>query len=261
MAAMPAASRNVCPPVVFNGGMKRFLPAVAAVAALTPALAAAPASATVVELGASTTNPLIAPTCPPGVSSANCRIILTQVTALETLTGGAAYPTTIKKAGYLVAFTVGLSRLDKNLTTATSAVHYLNTAYGGPPRAGLTVLGISGPKKNRNFKVLHRSPQEKLQPFLGQVAQFPIRTPIPVVAGQVVALTTSTWAPVLSFDLPNKQYAYRQSRNTACGNAATNNAQTQVNQVAQYACNYGGTRVEYSVTEVTTPVPPKTQIK
>lgn len=241
--------------------MRRFLSAVVAIAALTPALTAAPASATVLELGASATNPLVAPSCPPGVTSANCRIILTQVTALETLTAGGAYPTTIKKAGYLVAFTVGLSRLDKNFTNATNAVHYLNAAYGGPPRAGITVLGVKGNKKLRNFQVLHRSPQAKLQPYLGQVAQFPITTPIPVVPNEVVALTTSTWAPVLSFDLAAKQYAYRQSRNANCGNAASNNAQIQVNQVAQYECNYGGTRVEYSVTEVTTPVPPKTQIK
>ncbi len=62
--ARTAATRNVRRSVVFNEGMRRFLPAVVAIAALTPALAAAPASATVLELGASTTNPLVAPELP-----------------------------------------------------------------------------------------------------------------------------------------------------------------------------------------------------
>lgn len=241
--------------------MRRFLPAAMAAAALLPALAAAPASGAVLELGASLTNPLIAPTCPPSVSSANCRIILTQVTALETLTNGVAYPTTIRRSGYLVAFTLGLSRLDKNLKNATNAVKYLDAAYGGTARAGLTVLGINGKPRQRNFTVLHRSPQVHLQPYLGQVVQFPLRYAIPVVRGEVVALTTSTWAPVLSFNLPSTLFAYRQSRATLCTNAANGQAQTQVNQIAQYGCSYAGTRVEYSVTEVTSPVPPKVQVR
>lgn len=245
--------------------MKRPCLAALAAAALLSILAA-PASAQVLELGVTPTTPLLAPSCPPAVSSSACTIILTQVTALETLTAGATYSTRITKPGYLVAFTLGLSRLDKNLRKATTAVRYLNSTYGGPPRAGVTVLGVTGnPRANpsqRNYSVLHRSPLMALQPYLGDVVQFPIKTPLPVFPGQFVALTVPTWAPVLSFGLTSNQFAYRQSRSTGCPSPTViNQAQTNVNQVAQYGCNYAGTRVEYSVTEVTTPVAPKVQVR
>ncbi len=232
---------------------------------LLAAIIAAPASAEVLELGATPGTPLLAPSCPPGVSSSACTIILTQVTALETLTAGVAYPTKIRKAGYLVAFTLGLSRLNKNLKTAKTAVHYLNSTYGGTARAGITVLAVSGnPKANpsqRKYSVMHRSPLMHLQPYLGQVVQFPITRPLPVVPGEVVGLTVPTWAPVLSFGLSGSMFAYRQSRSRGCLNPAiTNQAQVNVNEVAQYGCSYAGTRVEYSVTEVTNPVAPKVQI-
>src|SRR5205807_379674 len=93
------------------GGMKRSVKAVAAAAvgllgALTPAVS----SAKVLELG-TTRTPVVAPKCPPGVKATSCTIILTQVTAVETLRDGVAYPSTVRQAGKIVAFTLGLSRL------------------------------------------------------------------------------------------------------------------------------------------------------
>ena len=72
--------------------------------------------------------------------------------------------------------------------------------------------------------------------------------------GDAVALTTPTWAPVLAIQLPSAKFAYRQSRAKNCGvPPATSHAQA-VKQVASYKCNYPGTRVEYSATEITAPV-------
>ncbi|MEA2158259.1 MAG: hypothetical protein QOD66_639 [Solirubrobacteraceae bacterium] len=230
--------------------------AIGAVSALLPASAAAG----IFELGVPK-SPLVAPVCPPTVTASNCTIILTQVTALATIRDGVAYPTTVTKAGKIVAFSLGLSRLDKNLTTAKNDVHFLDTTYGGTARAGITILKLVGKKSLRRWKVMAQSPIYHLQPYLGTVVQFPLDTSIPVTPGEVVALTVPTWAPVLSFNLPTTKFAYRQSRASNCNHpAATTQTQTTIGASTRYVCDYPGTRVEYSATEVSNPVPPKIQI-
>jgi hypothetical protein len=234
--------------------MKRFLLVVAAAMAAGAALAsAASAPAAIVELGATAT-PLVAPTCPAGVTPSDCKIILTQVTALETIRDGTAYPTTVKKAGSIVAFTIGLSRLSTDRTTARGDIHRLDQLYGGTTRAAITVLRRTGPAKDRKWAVVAESPVFHLQPYLGQVVQFALPTSLPVLRGDVVGLTVPTWAPVLSIQLPSSKFAYRQSRSTGCPNPPTTSQAQSVKQVAAYKCDYPGTRVEYSATEVTAPV-------
>src|SRR5438552_1893574 len=78
--------------------------------------------------------------------------------------------------------------------------------------------------------------------------------PLAVQRGDVVGLTVPTWAPVLSIQLPSSKFAYRQGRSTNCGNPPATNQAQAVKQTATYKCNYAGTRVEYSATEITSPV-------
>jgi hypothetical protein len=231
--------------------MKRTLltaGATMACAALVPCVA----SAAVVELG-QTKTALVAPTCPAGVSPANCTIILTRSTAMETLRDGVAYPSTVKQAGAIVAFTIGLSGLSSSRTTAHQEIHSLDSSFGGTTRVAITVLRVTN-KKLRHWKVVAESPVFHVQPYLGQVVQFPLAKSLPVRAGDVVALTTPTWAPVLSIDLTAKKFAYRQSRTTACAGPPATTAAQNTGQTATYGCNYPGTRVEYTATEVTNPV-------
>lgn len=241
--------------------MKRSLLATAAAVGLLAVLAPAAASATVIELGA-TASPLVAPTCPAGVAPVNCAIALTRVTALETIRDNVLYPTTVTQAGEVVAFTVGLSRLDRNRATARKDIQFLDSTYGGTAQAAITVLKPVGRKRLRRYAVTaESSPVVHLQPFLGQVVQFPLTTPLPVLPGEVIALTVPTWAPVLSFNLPVKKFAYRQSRSANCAHPASSvQAQLSIGASARYNCDYRGTRVEYSATEITTPVPPANQI-
>jgi hypothetical protein len=235
--------------------MKRIWLLSAASAAVFTAGVPAVASAQIIELGATST-PLVAPSCPAGVSPANCKIVLTQVTALETIRDGVAYPTTVKKAGSIVAFTVGLSRLAADRATARSDIHFLDQTYGGTTRAAITVLRPKGKngKKQRNWTVVGESPMFHLQPYLGQVVQLTLPAPLAVKPGDTVGLTTSTWAPVLSIQLPSSKFAYRQGRSSNCTSPPTTNQAKAVNQTASYKCNYAGTRVEYSATEITSPV-------
>jgi hypothetical protein len=209
-------------------------------------------------LGATKT-PISEPTC----ATSSCNIVLTRASALETLRDGVAYPTKVKASGELVAFTVGLARIDGIGTlTAHQEIHDLDSTYGGVSLAGITVLkGGKGSAGNRPWTVEAVSPFEHLQPYLGYTVEFPLATPIQVTAGETVALTVPTWAPVLSYALNKKKFAYRQSRKTNCANAGSfEDAQTVIGDTTPYKCNYAGTRVEYDVTEILSAPAPKTYV-
>ena len=232
--------------------MKLSLLAFPAVA-LAGALFAATASAQVIEVG-NTSTPLVAPTCPKGVSSSNCKIVLTRVTALETRSDGAGNVMEIKHAGDLAALNIGLSDLSSNSKTRKSDISYLNSTYGGSPRGWVTVLRAYGKRSQDGWQVVASSSVIYFQDYLGQVAQFPLSKEIPVVPGERIALTVPTWAPILSIDLNSKKFAYRQSRSRNCSvPPSSQQAQTKIGEVAHYKCNYTGTRAEYTVTEITTP--------
>ena len=234
--------------------------AIGAISALPAA-----ASATIVELG-QTKTPVAAPTCPSGVSPANCFIILTRTTAVQSISDAVVNPTRVKSAGWIVAFTVGLSQLSTVAKTEISFLHELDTAYGGTPQLELTVLK---PGLNNQYTVEAQSGTYHLIPFLGSILQEPLALPpsftaltaLPVTPGDVIGLTVPTWAPVLSYNLDATQFAYRQSRSTSCKSAAaTQTAQLTVGETQSYLCSYTGTRVEYSATEVVNAPYPKTYV-
>ena len=204
--------------------MKRF-PLVLAAFLVAAVVTVAPgaASAKIVELG-QTSTPLSAPECPKGVAPSQCFIILTRTTAVQAVSDGVAYPTKVKQAGWIVAFTVGLSNLVSNAKQERTILHTLDQAYGGTPQVALTVLK-PGPKNT--FTVVSQSGTLHLIPFLGQVLQEPLSlpptfktmTPLAVKPGYVIGLTVPTWAPVLTYNLNASKFAYRQSRKANCKNA------------------------------------------
>jgi hypothetical protein len=240
--------------------MKRNCIAIMAAIGAVMALCAASASAQITELG-STSTALVAPACPAGVTPANCTIILTQVTALETIRDGSTYPTTVKQPGYIVAFTIGLSNLSGNRATRKADIKFLDHQYGGTTRAAITVLRPTGPASQRKYTVVAEGPIVHLQPYLGEVVQFPLTTALPVQSGDVLGLTVPTWAPVLSIQLPTAKFAYRQSRSSNCSSPpSTQQAQLTIGAAATYMCSYPGTRLEYTATEVTTPTVPSNYV-
>lgn len=223
-----------------------ILPGLVALVLLAPAIA----YATEYELG-QTKSPIVAPTCPSNLPSSQCTIILTRVTALETLRDRVSYPTKVKVAGRIVAFTVGLSALSSNANTRKSYISYLDHTYGGATQVGITVLKPVGKRGQWRWQVVAASPMYYVEPYLGEVVQIPLESSIPVRSGEVVALTTPTWAPVLTIDVPSKQFAYRQSRSRNCNNPpGSSQAQVSPRQTATYSCDYPGTRVEYSASEI-----------
>jgi hypothetical protein len=220
------------------------------------------ASASVIQIG-QTKTPLVAPSCPKGTSATNCNIVLERTTALQSKSDGVANPTVIKQNGWIVAFTVGISRLSSNNKTVHKLLHGLDTSYGGTPRLQLTVLK-PGPKGI--YTVQAQSGQYHIIPFLGRILTEPLSLPnkfsaftaLRVARGDVLALTVPTWAPVLTYNLTAGKFSYLQSRTTDCTKAAGGQtAQMKVGSKKRYACAYTGTRVQYSATEVTNVPYPK----
>jgi hypothetical protein len=245
--------------------IKRILLLIGGFAAIAAAVGPSAASARLVQLG-QTSTPITAPTCPKGVKPSQCFIILTRTTAVQSTSDGVAYPTTVKSDGWIVSFTVGLSKLSSNAGTERRYMHLLDQAYNGTPQIAITVLK-PGPK-NR-YTVAAQSATFHVLPFLGQVLESPLSLPpnftaftaLPVKKGEVVALTVPTWAPVLSYNLNSSKFAYRQSRMANCKHAAGGQtAQLSVGASTRYLCSYTGTRVQYSVTEVTNTRYPKSYV-
>jgi hypothetical protein len=242
--------------------MKRFSLLTAALVPIALGLASAPASAKIVELGATST-PLARPACPPNTPPAKCFIVLTRTTALQSNSDGVLNPTTVKKAGWIVSFTIGLSQLSTNAKTEKGFLHQLDVTYGGTPQVAITVLK-PGPK--HKFTVAGQTPLFHVLPYLGQLLTMPLSlppnftqfTPLAVKPGELVGLTVPTWAPVLSYNLTSNRFAYRQSRKANCKNAAgAETAQMSIGANTQYLCSYAGTRVEYSASEITNQPFPK----
>src|SRR5205085_5678020 len=182
----PAAKTQLPPHIrVECSSMRRIFRLTAAAIVLGATIAPDSALADQIELGA-THSPLVAPVCPPGVSSSNCTIILTRVTALQTLRDGAAYPTRVTKPGRIVAFTVGLSALSTNKSTQKSFIHFLDATYGGTARLGITVLAPIGKRTQWQWQVVAESPIYHVQPYLGTVVQIPLETSIEVKPGEVI---------------------------------------------------------------------------
>jgi hypothetical protein len=246
--------------------MKRFPLAIAAGLGALCLLVPGVASAQIMELGQTSSSPVTAPACPSGVSLSNCLIVLTRTTAVQTETNGVLNPTKVTKDGWVVAFTVGLSGLTSNAKTELSLLKGLDAQFGGPPQIVLSVLK---PGRKNTYTVVAQSPTFHVLPYLGSVLQQPLSLPptfttmtaLPVKKGEVIGLTVLTWAPVLTYNLTANKYTYRQSRRANCVHAAgTQTAQTTLNSSQQYLCNYTGTRVQYSATEIVNQPYPKTYV-
>jgi hypothetical protein len=235
--------------------MKRFFLATGATFAALLAFATAPAFAAIIELG-TTTTPLAKPVCP---ATGGCPIILTETTALQILSDGVTYPSRAVHNGRIVAFTVTpatVSLADINGTPKTktkAAQPGLNATYGGASEAAITVLE---PSTKHFYKVVAESPMFQLQPYFGHVVQFVLQQSLPIAKGQFIALTVPTWAPLLTVGLAKSQFLWRPSRARSCLSYTVQSAQLMIGNLAQYLCFFTGTRVDYTATEITSPVPP-----
>jgi hypothetical protein len=222
---------------VFNLTMRlRLLTAAATLAVAVGA--AAPASAKIIEVGRTDA----APACP-----ATPCLAVSRTTGYQVKVADERGDFTVPRDGLLVAWSITLG------TPTSRQVNFFNKGLGGPASAGITLLR---PGKHVYSRVMATGPTELLQPYFGQTVQFPLATAIPVKKGWVLGLTVPTWAPALT-PLLSDHSAWRASRPAKkCSDTATQRAQTERLDLAQYTCIYKA-RLIYSATLITNPAPTK----
>ena len=213
---------------------------IAAAGALLAALAcAAPASARIIEVGATAAQ--ATPTCP----SSPCRAV-TRTTGYQAKVVDSRAAYVVPRNGRIVAWTIKLGSPDAR------QIEFFQDSYG-EASAQLTILRRG---KRLFHRVIGQSPVQQLQPYFGQSVQFPLERSIRVRRGEVVALTVPTWAPALS-QLVDDGSSWRASRaKERCSDFDRQTAQTQMSQLTQYRCLYRE-RLTYSATLITDPRPNK----
>lgn len=223
--------------------MKRIPIALLALLSLALA-AAAPASARVIELGQSSNSP--APSCIGSAKDANCRAI-TETTAYPVSIAGAKAPMKVPADGRIVAFTLRVGKPTRKQN------RFFKDHYGGTARVRLTTLKYGA---KLSTTVTHQSDEIRLEPYFGKTVQIPLGKTLAVKKGDVVALTTQTWAPMLAVNA-GQDSTWRASR--ARGGCELFNVQSSllgVGRTGSFGCFYTNERPTYSATLITFPKPP-----
>jgi hypothetical protein len=184
------------------------------------------------------------PTQPPPSCPANPCLAVSRTTGFQVKVGPQRDVLLVPRDGTIVAWSITLGNPNK------TQIAFFNANEGGPASAGIAVLR-GGPKLT--FRLIAQSPIVALQPFFGMSAQFPLASTIPVLKGNIIALTVPTWAPALALGFGNDT-SWRASRAPAkCTDTTTQTTQTAVSSVIKYTCLYRTARLTYSATLVSTP--------
>jgi hypothetical protein len=216
------------------------------------ALAApAPASATLIEIGNAASPGT--PACP----GSPCRT-LTRTTGFQELVAGRRNLYLVPRNATLVAWTVSLSR-----PSAAQIDFYERMRGLGKASARITVLRRFRRRGNDyRFVVRNQSDIVQLNPYLGKTAQFPVRATFPVYKDDLIAISTSSWAPIMALRSGTaafgKNSTWRSSRSNSntCNDEATNYVQTaqrRIGSMVRYSCLYDSARLAYSATLISTP--------
>src|SRR3954449_525461 len=202
------------------------------VAAFAAALATSTAaSAKVVEVGRTD----VAPACP-----ATPCLALSRTTGYQVKIADERNAFVVPEDGKIVAWSIALGK------PTAEQIAFFDKNFGGSASARLTVLRAGNTLYSRT--VTH-TPVQQLQPYLGQVVQFPLGRALNVKKGYVIALTVPTWAPALT-PLLTDHSSWRASRAQGkCSDLDAQTAQMSLNVVAQDRCLYRA-RLLYSATLV-----------
>jgi hypothetical protein len=217
--------------------MKRLMPLVFACLAL----AAAPsASARTIEIGQPT--PFSAASCPE-----NCQAIA-QVSGYNAEIGASKNTYRINRPGRVVALTLRLGEPNAD------QLNFFRTTFGGAPQARVSILKPARTKQRH--RLLAQSEVFNLEPYFGTTPTFALRRSLPVLKGNVIALTVPTWAPAFAHGLENN-FAWRSSHHDDECTTATPPpaAQSSLNSLRVYGCLYRTARLLYSVDFVRDPTP------
>lgn len=199
------------------------------------------ASAEIIEIGRIEGAALPAASCPDPC------FVAARTTGYQAKVGATRGLMAAPKDGRIVAWSIALGKPGAKQTD-----FFTNNLKFGESEAHITILN---PRRRLRARAVAQGEPMKLARYFGQTVQFPLEKTIPVKKGQVVALTVTTWAPVLAVNLGGDT-SWRASRGKGtCDDTdgRDQTAQTQPNQLAQYYCLYRTARLSYSATLVTKP--------
>jgi hypothetical protein len=221
--------------------MKRLKPLVLACLAL----AAAPSAAAgdVREVGQP--EPFPAASCPE-----NCQAIA-QVSGYNAEIGKSKNTFRINRPGRVVAFTIRLGQPNAD------QLNYFKTTFGAVSQARVSILRPARTKQRH--RLLQQSELFNLEPYFGSTPTFALNRSLPVLKGNIIAITVPTWAPAFAHGLSN-EFAWRSSHHDDECTSATPPpaAQMSPGSLRIYGCFYRTARLLYSVHFVLDPTPKTT---
>jgi hypothetical protein len=231
--------------VVFNDReMRRALVTIATSLGLLMAVPGV-ALGTLTEVGLTTSQMgQVNPTWPaPACPSAPC-LAISRTTGFQVKVATDRSMFVVPRTGSIVAWSITLGKPTK------AQIAFFDANEGGVAQAGIAVLR-AGP--HLTYRLLAQSPLVDLEPYFGETAQFPLAASIPVVKGNVIALTVPTWAPALALGFGHDT-SWRASRpKKQCSNTQVPSAHQTPQSVIQYSCLYTTARLTYSATLISTP--------
>jgi hypothetical protein len=199
------------------------------------------ASARIVELGSK--GQAVKPSCPANPCEAAVRVTAIQGRAA----GGPKDPYFIRRDGWLVAFTVTLSK------PTDEQIDFFNDNFGTPPGVQLAVLRRGNTRQTRlNYRLVAQSETFEVDDYFGSSPTFVLEQPLRVQRGNWVGITVDTWAPMFANKLSRGEW-WRSSRaKRSCDPPRSLNqfAMEELRQTSVFGCTYHGARLLYTVTYI-----------
>ena len=181
----------------------------------------------------------VVPSCP----GKPC-VVVTAATGFQAAVAGHHSAMTVGRPGRVTSWRIVLA------APSAAQVAYFDQLTHGPSRAGLVVLRHV---VDYGFRLIDSSPLVMLAPFFGRTMTFDLDRPLPVRAGDILALTVPTWAPALATGLdPDTGWRASRSR-SACNDVITPTAQLAFGALTQYECVYTTVRLAYGATVTDAP--------
>lgn len=179
------------------------------------------------------------PSCPR-----NC-LATGSVTAFQRVADGRENPFRAKEDGKLVAWSIDLSRPNKEQREFFGNF-FESAAFGKAPTAGIAVIKRTG---GRKYRLKRDSPIVTLGSELGEKQTFTLANPLQINQGDQLALTLPTWAPNFRGGLNEAKNEFRASRSSRKCNGNKNikdgRPHRETGSERVYGCDYAGSRLLY----------------
>jgi hypothetical protein len=204
------------------------------------------------ELGAPNGAQFPKPDCPKNAiidtDPKGCQAIA-QVTGFNYRVNGVRDPMRVKRAGYIVAFTVSLAKPDADQIT------FFKNQYGARSTARLAV--VRSLHSNNQYRLLIQTQEFNLEPYFGSTPTIALRKPFRVHKDDIIALTVPQWLPAFAHNLSGAKERWRSSRQggECTAESPPPDPHEQLNSDKVYDCEYSGARLVYSATFIGDPKP------